>query len=83
MKARKATIKRKTSETDIQIEFTVDGKGSSKIDTQIPFLDHMLALLAKHGLFDLKLKARGDLECHTARKENEVSGTGRKRISKA
>jgi imidazoleglycerol-phosphate dehydratase len=62
MKARKAAIKRKTSETDIQAELTVDGKGSSKIDTQIPFLDHMLTLLAKHGLFDLKLKARGDLE---------------------
>jgi imidazoleglycerol-phosphate dehydratase len=62
MKARKAAIKRKTSETDIQIEFTVDGRGSSKIDTRIPFLDHMLTLLAKHGLFDLKLKARGDLE---------------------
>ena len=54
MKARKATIKRKTSETDIQIELSVDGKGSSKIDTQIAFLDHMLTLLAKHGLFDLK-----------------------------
>lgn len=62
MKTRKGTIKRKTSETDIQVEFTVDGKGSSKIDTEIPFLDHMLTLLAKHGLFDLKLKARGDLE---------------------
>jgi imidazoleglycerol-phosphate dehydratase len=62
MKTRKAAIKRKTSETDIQIEFTVDGRGSSKIDTRIPFLDHMLTLLAKHGLFDLKLKARGDLE---------------------
>jgi imidazoleglycerol-phosphate dehydratase len=62
MKVRKAAIKRKTSETDIQIEFTVDGIGASKIDTRIPFLDHMLTLLAKHGLFDLKLKARGDLE---------------------
>ncbi|MFH1799501.1 MAG: imidazoleglycerol-phosphate dehydratase HisB [Candidatus Omnitrophota bacterium] len=62
MKARKAAVKRKTSETEIQIEFTVDGQGSSKIDTRIPFLDHMLTLLAKHGLFDLKLKARGDLE---------------------
>ncbi len=62
MKARKAAVKRKTSETDIQIEFTVDGKGLSKIDTQIPFLDHMLTLFAKHGLFDLKLKARGDLD---------------------
>ncbi len=62
MKARKATIKRKTSETNIQVALTVDGRGLSKIDTQIPFLDHMLTLLAKHGLFDLKLKARGDLE---------------------
>jgi len=62
MKARKATIKRKTSETDIRIEFVVDGKGFSRIDTGIPFLDHMLTLLAKHGLFDIKLKARGDLE---------------------
>ena len=62
MKVRRATVKRKTSETDIQIEFAVDGKGSSKIDTQIPFLDHMLTLLAKHGLFDLAVKARGDLE---------------------
>jgi imidazoleglycerol-phosphate dehydratase len=62
MKARKTILKRKTSETDIRIEFAVDGKGSSKIDTQIPFLDHMLTLLAKHGLFDLRLKARGDLE---------------------
>jgi imidazoleglycerol-phosphate dehydratase len=62
MKARKAAVKRKTSETDIQIELIVDGRGSSKVDTQIPFLDHMLTLLAKHGLFDLKLKARGDLE---------------------
>ncbi len=62
MKARKATVKRKTSETYIQIEFALNGKGISTVDTQIPFLDHMLTLLAKHGLFALKLKARGDLE---------------------
>jgi imidazoleglycerol-phosphate dehydratase len=62
MKARKATVKRKTSETDIRLDLTIDGKGSARIDTQIPFLDHMLTLLAKHGLLDLKLKARGDLE---------------------
>jgi imidazoleglycerol-phosphate dehydratase len=62
MKVRKAAIERKTSETDIQIELTVDGRGSSRIDTRIPFLDHMLTLLSKHGLFDLQLKARGDLE---------------------
>lgn len=62
MKKRKAMVKRKTSETDIQIALTVDGKGKSKVDTQIPFLDHMLTLFAKHGLFDLELKARGDLD---------------------
>lgn len=62
MKARKSVLARKTTETDIRIEFGVDGRGQSRVDTLIPFLDHMLTLLAKHGLFDLSLKARGDLE---------------------
>ena len=58
---RKAAVKRKTSETDIQIELKVDGTGVSSISTGMPFLDHMLILLSKHGLFDLKVKAKGDL----------------------
>ncbi len=62
MPIRKAKISRKTAETNIQAEFVIDGEGKSKIDTQIPFLDHMLTLLAKHGLFNINLKARGDLE---------------------
>lgn len=62
MKVRAANLKRKTSETDIQIRLIIDGAGHSKIDTQIPFLDHMLTLLAKHGLWNLEIKARGDLE---------------------
>ena len=62
MKKRSAAIKRKTSETDIAIRLSLDGAGKSSVDTQIPFLDHMLTLLAKHGLMDLTLKARGDLE---------------------
>lgn len=62
MKVRQATLKRKTGETDIQIKLTLDGSGKSSIDTQIPFLDHMLTLLAKHGLLNLEIKARGDLE---------------------
>ncbi len=61
-KARKAKIKRKTTETDIQISLNIDGKGKSKIDTGIGFLDHMLELFAKHGLFDLEIKAKGDLK---------------------
>ena len=60
-KARVATLSRKTAETDITVKLTVDGKGVSKIDTGIPFFDHMLTLFAKHGLFDLELKARGDV----------------------
>jgi imidazoleglycerol-phosphate dehydratase len=59
---KKASINRKTSETNIKLSLNLEGKSSSQIDTQIPFLDHMLSLLAKHGGLDLKLKARGDLK---------------------
>ncbi|MDP8230984.1 MAG: imidazoleglycerol-phosphate dehydratase HisB [Candidatus Gorgyraea atricola] len=61
MGKRKARIERKTGETKIAVELVIDGKGRSSINTGIPFLDHMLALFAKHGLFDLKIKAKGDL----------------------
>ena len=60
-KNRKSSVHRKTSETDIKINLTVDGRGDSKISTGMPFLDHMLTLLAKHGLFDMNIKAVGDL----------------------
>lgn len=59
---RKAAINRKTKETDIKVELNIDGKGISKVDTSIGFLDHMLELFSKHGLFDLKIKAKGDLK---------------------
>lgn len=62
MKKRKAQIKRKTEETDIVIELNIDGTGKSNIKTDIPFLDHMLTLFSKHGIFDLKIKAKGDLD---------------------
>jgi len=62
MKKRRSKIIRKTKETDIGIELNIDGSGKSKIDYPIPFLGHMLTLFAKHGLFDLKLQARGDIE---------------------
>ncbi len=58
---RKSLIKRKTGETDIEIEFNIDGKGSYEINTGVGFLDHMLSLLAKHGNFDLTIKVKGDL----------------------
>lgn len=62
MKARKANIKRKTAETDITVGINLDGSGKSDIKTPINFLNHMLTLFTKHGLFDLKLKAAGDVE---------------------
>lgn len=57
-----AEIKRVTGETDIQLKFNVDGSGKSKVDTGIPFLNHMLTLFAKHGFFDLEIVAKGDID---------------------
>jgi imidazoleglycerol-phosphate dehydratase len=62
MKKRSAKLIRKTKETNIRIELNLDGSGKSQIDYPLPFIGHMLTLFAKHGLFDLKLSARGDLE---------------------
>jgi len=59
---RNAEIARKTNETDISLSIGIDGSGRSEISTGIGFLDHMLTLFSKHGLFDLKVKASGDLE---------------------
>ena len=59
---RKAEIKRKTNETEIYAEINLDGRGVGKIDTGIGFLDHMLALFARHGRFDLTVKCTGDLQ---------------------
>lgn len=59
---RKAKIERKTSETNIRILLDLDGTGKGKIDTTIPFLDHMLTLVARHGLFDLTVKGSGDTD---------------------
>src|SRR5215472_11147667 len=59
---RKAKLNRRTSETDIQIALTIEGRGRYQISTGIRFLDHMLELFARHGAFDLTLRARGDLD---------------------
>ena len=58
--ARKADVKRKTKETKIELSLNLDGTGDSDISTNVGFLDHMLDLLARHALFDLKVKATGD-----------------------
>ncbi len=59
---RSANIERKTRETDIRLELNLDGKGSSSIDTDIPFLGHMFELMAAHGFMDLNVKEKGDIE---------------------
>lgn len=61
MKKRQAIVKRNTRETQIRAELDVDGSGSYQIETGLPFFNHMLELFAKHSLFDLTLKATGDL----------------------
>jgi imidazoleglycerol-phosphate dehydratase len=61
---RKVKVERKTKEVDITVELDVDGKGTSDVETGIKFLNHLLVTLAKHGLFDLKVKATGDLKHH-------------------
>ncbi len=60
--SRTASIKRDTSETQITLSLNLDGEGKVKLDTGLPFLEHMLTLFAKHGFFDLDLTCKGDLE---------------------
>lgn len=59
---RKAKLHRSTTETDIQLALTIEGRGQYEVSTGIRFFDHMLELFARHGAFDLKLKAKGDLD---------------------
>ncbi len=59
---RKGEVVRKTKETEIKLGVTLDGSGINTINTEVPFLDHMLTLFAVHGFFDLEIKAQGDTE---------------------
>ena len=61
MTKRRARVERRTAETQIAVELGLDGNGKSKVGTGIGFFDHMLASFARHGLFDLKIRAKGDL----------------------
>lgn len=62
MTARYACVSRTTKETDITVELVIDGGGKAEVETGIGFFDHMLTAFARHGLFDLKVKATGDLQ---------------------
>lgn len=73
MKNRQAKFHRKTKETDIRAKVNLDGKGKAKVSTGIPFLDHMLESFAKHGLFDIELKAKGDLHIDSHHTNEDVA----------
>ncbi len=59
---RTGEVERKTKETDVKVRLSLEGSGKSQVETGVPFLDHMLELFARHGLFDLEVICRGDLE---------------------
>lgn len=78
MDTRQAELNRTTKETDITLKIQIDGSGTNTIDTGIPFLNHMLDLFSKHGLFDMQIKASGDLSVdyhHTIEDIGIVLGT--------
>jgi imidazoleglycerol-phosphate dehydratase len=60
--SRRAEVKRETKETNITIELNLDGSGKQQIDSPVPFFNHMLSAVARHGFFDLNVKATGDIE---------------------
>jgi imidazoleglycerol-phosphate dehydratase len=60
--AREAEVRRTTKETDVRVRLALDGAGRARVSTGVAFLDHMLELFARHGLFDLEVECRGDLE---------------------
>lgn len=80
---RSATVQRKTKETDVRVRLKLDGAGSSRISTGLPFLDHMLELFAKHGLFDLEITCKGDLEIDDHHSVEDVAITVGRALAQA
>ena len=62
VRARRGVVHRTTKETDVAVTVTIDGEGKYEVETGVPFLNHMLELVARHGFFDLSVRGRGDLE---------------------
>lgn len=80
---RSASVHRKTKETDISIELRIDGSGQADIKSSVPFLDHMLELVAKHGFFDLKVSAVGDTDVDDHHTVEDVGITMGEAVTKA
>ena len=80
---RKAQVTRKTSETQIAVSVNLDGSGRAKLATGVPFLDHMLDQVARHGLLDLEVKATGDLHIDAHHTVEDVGITLGQAVAKA
>src|SRR5678809_54142 len=80
---RVASVQRKTKETDVRVELNLDGSGQSTISIGLPFLEHMLELFAKHGLFDLEIRCNGDLEIDDHHSVEDIAITLGQTLSEA
>jgi imidazoleglycerol-phosphate dehydratase len=78
-----ATVHRKTKETDVRVQLNLDGSGKSKIAIGLPFLEHMLELFAKHGLFDLQVTCDGDLQIDDHHSVEDIAITLGQALSEA
>lgn len=83
MADRTASVQRDTLETQIQIELNLDGQGQSTLDTGVPFFDHMLDQLARHGLIDLHIEAKGDLHIDAHHSVEDVGITLGQAVARA
>ena len=83
MTQRKASVDRNTLETQIQVAINLDGTGECKLDTGVPFLEHMLDQVARHGLIDLEIKAKGDLHIDAHHTVEDIGITLGQAFSKA
>ncbi len=83
MANRQVTLERNTKETQIRVSIDLDGRGQSQLDTGVPFLDHMLDQIARHGLIDIDIKAVGDLEIDAHHTVEDVGITLGQAITKA
>ncbi len=83
MPTREAEVTRNTLETQIRVKIGLDGTGASQLSTQVPFLDHMLDQVARHGVFDLEVEARGDLHIDAHHTVEDIGITLGQAFSKA
>jgi imidazoleglycerol-phosphate dehydratase len=83
MTQRQASVERNTLETKIQVAVNLDGTGECKLDTGVPFLEHMLDQVARHGLIDLEIKAAGDLHIDAHHTVEDIGITLGQAVSKA